>query len=299
MTFPQKLLDTALRIPPHILNDAAAVERQAGGDALDVRLKRIISRIKAEAVELDSGQVDYARLKHSPVYQDYRQTAALLPEYDLQSLVHREQRLAFWLNLYNALVIDGIIHYGIQRTVNEVTGFFRRAAYAVGGYRFNLDDIEHGILRANAGHPFIPGPQFGPHDPRRRYALDQPDIRVHFALVCGAVSCPPVNFYDAEKIDAQLDMAARNFLSQTVEIDREGSSIRLSRLLQWYAEDFGAGAWAKVGVGDRRPLLRAIAPYLVEEQRVFLEAAPGNLKVRFNPYNWGLNTLQAAGEGTR
>jgi hypothetical protein len=52
-----------------------------------------------------------------------------------------------------------------------------------------------------AGHPFIPGPQFGKNDPRRAFTLARTDFRTHFALVCGAESCPPINFYDAENLD--------------------------------------------------------------------------------------------------
>ena len=47
-----------------------------------------------------------------------------------------------------------VIAYSVSASINEVSGAFIRAAYVVGGHRFSLDDIEHGILRANAGHPF-------------------------------------------------------------------------------------------------------------------------------------------------
>ncbi len=217
---------------------------------------------------------------------------ALLPGFDLQTLTGREQKLAFWLNLYNALVIDGIIHYGVRNTVNEVSGFFSRAAYHIGGYRFSLDDIEHGILRANAGHPAIPGPQFGRHDPRLQFALERLDIRIHFALVCGAVSCPPINFYDAEAIDSQLDLAARNFLNQTVVVDPSQGIVELSKILRWYGADFGASRWVKMGVGDKTPLLQAVKPFLSNgETRALLEALPPTMTIRFKAYDWALNAV--------
>jgi hypothetical protein len=291
-TFPQKVFDTVLGIRPDILNDVTSPAAYPDHEPLDILLKKCATQIKTQAVDAATGKIDYVQLKGSDAYRDYRQMTALLPGFKLENLVQREQKMAFWLNLYNALVIDGIIHYGIRTTVKEMTGFFRRVAYYVGGYRFNLDDIEHGILRANAGHPVIPGSQFGQNDPRRQFALDHIDYRIHFALVCGAESCPPINFYDAGKIDAQLDLASQNFLEQHVEIDPQRRIIRLSKLLQWYSDDFGASAWVKLGIGDKARLLQTIKPHIVDdEKRANIEAASRSMKIHFKPYKWALNTL--------
>lgn len=290
-TLWQKLFDTVMKITPDILNTTGAAA-QPDSEPPDILLKKLASRIKVEAINATAGTVDYVHLKDSDVYREYRRMTAHLPGYDLQTLVGRERKLAFWLNLYNALVIDGIIHYGVRDTVNEVSGFFSRAAYHIGGYRFSLDDIEHGILRANAGHPAIPGPQFGRHDPRLQFALERLDMRIHFALVCGAASCPPINFYDAEAIDAQLDLAAKNFLNQTVIVDPTQGAVELSKILQWYGTDFGAGRWVKLGIGDKMPLLRAVTPFILhDETRAFLDAAPQKVTIRFRPYSWSLNAV--------
>ena len=288
-TVPQKLFDTLLRIKAEVLNDDSFAGPRSD-ESVATQLKRHTHQIKAEAIDSISGQVDYAHLRDSAVYREYRVLSARLPTFALDSLTTREEKLAFWVNLYNALIIDGIIHFGVRQTVMEDAGFFRRVAYNVGGFRFSADDIEHGILRANAGHPAIPGPQFVQHDPRRRFALRQIDFRIHFALVCGAKSCPPVNFYDAAQIDAQLDLAAKNFLNQDVEIDPDRQIISLSKLLLWYSGDFGASAWVKIGLGDKSPLLRAIAPYLIDDSvRTFIETYADTLKVRFKTYDWALN----------
>ena len=285
-----RLFDALLRINADVLNDSSAAIAHTANGTVAAQLKKHTHQIKAEAINPITGQVDYARLRDSPVYREYRRLTARLPDFALDRLTTHEEKLAFWLNLYNALIIDGVIHLGIRQTVREDAGFFRRVAYNVGGFRFSADDIEHGILRANAGHPIIPGPQFGKHDPRRRFALEQIDFRIHFALVCGAKSCPPVNFYDADRLDSQLDLAARNFLNQDIEIDPDRRIIRLSRLLQWYSGDFGAGAWVKWGLGEKSPLLRAISSYLIEDSvRTFIETNTGTLKVRFKAYDWALN----------
>jgi hypothetical protein len=290
-TVPQRLFDALLRIKSEVLNDDSFAVTQSDASVV-IQLKKHTHQIKAEAINPITGQVDYARLRDSTAYREYRSLTGQLPAFALDHLTTREEELAFWLNLYNALIIDGIIHFGIRETVQEDAGFFRRVAYNVGGFRFSADDIEHGILRANAGHPVIPGPQFGKHDPRRRFALEQADFRIHFALVCGAKSCPPVNFYDADYIDSQLDLAARNFLSQDIEIDPDRQIIGLSRLLQWSSSDFGAGAWVKWGSGDKSPLLKAIAPYLIDDTvRAFIVEHAHTAKVRFKDYDWGLNSF--------
>lgn len=288
-TVPQRLFDALLRINGEVLNNDSFAVIQPD-TSVAVQLKKQTHQLKAEAIDPIMGQVDYARLRVSTAYREYRSLTAQLPTFALDRLTTREEKLAFWLNLYNALIIDGIIRFGIRKTVREDAGFFRRVAYNVGGFRFSADDIEHGVLRANAGHPVIPGPQFGQHDPRRRFSLEPTDFRIHFALVCGAKSCPPVNFYDAEHVDSQLDRAARNFLNQEVEVDPDRQIIGLSRLLQWYSGDFGAGVWVKLGLGDKSPLLRAIAPYVIDDSvRIFIETYADTLKVRFKAYDWTLN----------
>lgn len=290
-TLPQLIADWLLGIHAEVLNPPVpGATASLSEQRLDVLLKQHTARIKAEAIDAATSQVDYTYLKNSDAYREYRQLTASLPAFDLATLASREQKLAFWLNLYNALVIDGIIHYGIRKTANEIPGFFRRAAYQVGDYRFCLDDIEHGILRANAGHIIIPGPQFTLNDPRCSFVLDQADFRIHFALVCGAASCPPVRFYDPPKIDAQLDLAARNFVGQEMEVEADRQTVRLSKLLQWYGEDFGAGRWMKMGIGNRRHLLETLKPYMPGEA---LNEIAGfrRLRVYFKPYDWSLNAV--------
>jgi len=291
-TLPLQFYDAVLGInAKSVLNKVAPQTSQSRNTNLDVELRQCSAQIKAEAIDPQSGKVHYVQLKDSQAYRAYRQLSTLLPAFDLRTLETANRQKAFWLNLYNTLTIDGIIHYGLQRSVREKRGFFRRAAYHIGGYRFCLDDIEHGILRANAGHPFIPGPQFGPTDPRRQFSLNVIDWRIHFALVCGAVSCPPINFYDADKIDAQLDLATQSVLDQSVELDRQRCLVSLSKLMQWYGHDFGAGDWLKFGLGDRSVLLDVITTLIAnDETRAFLQSNRDKLTIRFKPYNWTLNT---------
>lgn len=248
-------------------------------------LRRIINALKAEAYDTVHGRVDYARLRASPTYAEYCRCARRLQSFDPVTLGSREERLAFWINLYNALIVDAVIQFEVKRSVNEAPGFFWRAAYNIGGQRYCAFDIEYGILRANAPHPAIPGAHFGASDPRR-HSLQRLDPRIHFALVCAARSCPPIAVYDATRIDDQLEIAARTFINNGgAEIDRASGEVRLSQLFQWYAQDFGARPF---GFGDKRPLLEFIAAYLPDERdREYV--LQGKLTVRFQPYDWSLN----------
>lgn len=158
-------------MPGAVLNDQPeAAEIPAGVEGAE-RLRQVANRLKAEAFDPGSGRMDYVRLADSEPYRHYRRLAAGLRTFDPNVLHGQDERMAFWLNLYNALMVDAVIRFGVRTSVNEVRGLFWRAAYQIGGLRFSLNDIEHGILRADAGHPAIPGAHFAAGDPPRRLSL--------------------------------------------------------------------------------------------------------------------------------
>ncbi len=275
-------------IPPDfVLNSGSEPGGTMASQLVAADLRRIVNTLKAEAYDTAHGRVDYARLCISPAYAEYCQCARRLQSFDPAALDSQAERLAFWINLYNALIVDAVIQFEVKRSVNESPGFFWRAAYHIGGQRYGAFDIEYGLLRANAAHPAIPGPHFGLRDPRRRYSLERLDPHVHFALVCAARSCPPIAVYDAAHIDQQLDLVARTFINNgEVEINRAAGKVWLSQIFRWYAPDFGGHP---LGLGDKRPLLEFIAPYLTNEvDREYL--LHGNPTVRYQPYDWSLNS---------
>lgn len=257
------------------------------------RLAELLGHLRARAASRLPDDLDYGEAAGSEAYLAYRRSVAEMRSFDPGSLASREDQLAFWINLYNGLIVDAVIQWKVQRTVRDVPGFFWRAAYNVGGLRYSANDIENGILRANASHPAVPGAPFRAADPRRAFSMSRLDPRVHFALVCASRSCPPVAVYTPDRIDGQLDQATRSFIrGGGVEIDAVRARIRLSRLFQWYAGDFGA-KW--LAMGDRQPLLRFIAGYLdpVDAQLVL---ARRQWVVTFTRYDWSLNGLWAGRE---
>ena len=167
-------------------------------------------------------------------------------------------------------------------------GTFERVAYMIGGLRYSLDDIEHGILRANRGHIAIPGVRFSSNDLRCEYLLDVFDPRIHFTLVCGSTSCPPIGIYQAENLDLQMEIAAKNFINNGgVVLNKAEMTVSLSKIFQWYSQDFGGG-W--MGFGSKTPVLHYISQFLIDEDDAqFLINHAENLKVTYQPYDWSLN----------
>ncbi len=279
-------LNTLLGTREHeVLNDLPPPPVAVDGVTLAAELKRAVNRFKAMAMDEEGRQVAYQRLRNNPDYLAYRaELTPLLQGFDPASLPDRQTRLAFWINLYNVLVIDAVITFEVTTSVAEQwagLSFFRAAAYRIGGQRCSLDDIEHGILRANRGHPFIPGPQFADNDPRLTWIIDPPDYRIHFALNCASRSCPPIGVYSAEQIEQQLDLALRNFVAADVTIDPDRAEIHLSRIFDWYRDDFG-------GPNGIIQLLRQALPD--DERRAWLmQARRGRLVYR--PYDWTLNII--------
>jgi hypothetical protein len=162
---------------------------------------------------------------------------ARLTEDDLaRDLPDDPTRIATWVNLYNAAT---------QRLVDadpaayaRRTRFFRQSALVVAGRMLTLDTLEHGLLRRSRpkiGLGYLPNPLAGRFE--RRFRVARPDPRVHFALNCAAASCPPIAAYDADRLDAQLDLATRAYLGATVR--RDGETLIVSRIFRWFPGDFG------------------------------------------------------------
>ena len=187
-------------------------------------------------------------------------------------------RTAFWINLYNALLRHALARYGLGGDLRWHPWIFFAAAYEVGGRRYTLHTIEHGLLRGNRPGPPLPVRPLRPGDPRLASAPGVFDARVHFALNCGARSCPPVRAYAADDLEARLDVATRAYLAQETAVDWGARVITLPRLCRLYRADFGGVA----GVFD---LLR---DHHDEGARIDRERAA--LTVAWGAYDWSLTT---------
>ena len=261
-----------------------------GGQAGDVyeteelvpKLKETMNIMRGAFFDRERGRVAYEDIKFSDIYKKYVLLSFSLKDFKLTSLTSVKEKTAFWINLYNVLVIHGVIELGIRDSVNEVRNFFRRIRYTIDGREFTPDDIEHGILRSNRTPPYTPFRVFGKKDSRLEYSLEDIDPRIHFALVCASSSCPPIDVYTGDGLDKELDLSARTFINGGgVILDREHNIIRLSKIFDWYDRDFGSSDEEKI---------RFIIPYVyAEDEREYLQQHAGDIVIRYQKYDWRLN----------
>ncbi len=243
-------------------------------------------RLRAASVSADGLAVSYESVAAHPAYMQYRAVGQELTAFDPRSLSNRDARLAFWINVYNALSIEAVLAFGLRSSIREVPGFFRRAAYRIGGQRFSSELIEHGILRGN--RPPLPRLErpIEQGDPRLTLCVEPPDPRIHFALNCAARSCPPLRVYNANAIEQDLNAAAIAFVRSGGVIIEDGQ-VKVSAILLYYADDFGGTA------GVATWLCRYVET--AREQQTVIEAFERGLEV-YEPYDWALNRVAPAAE---
>jgi hypothetical protein len=250
--------------------------------SIDIALTLATADLKARFIDPEKGVVRYRAIRSSEAFEQYKDLTKGLRLFDLRSLRERNRRLAFWINIYNSAVIHGVIELGIEKSVKEVSGFFDRVTYEIGGFHFSLNEMEHGILRGNRRHPYRFLKPFRKKDPRMEVTVTPLDPRIHFALVCGARSCPPIGFYEADQIDFQLQLAAESFInSPQVKIFPEEGAIFISRIFKWYKIDFGGSDGASIDF-----LLKLLDE---GEKKTFLQQNRDKIRVRYQPYDWNLN----------
>ena len=169
----------------------------------------------------------------------------------------RDERLAYWINAYNAFTVKLILDNWPVESIKDIAGGipFVNTAWDVKfieieGETYDLNNIEHGIIRKEFNEP-----------------------RIHFAVNCAAVSCPKLRneAYTAEKLDSQLDDQARDFINGPKN-DISDSKAKLSRLFKWYSGDFTEEMTVEEYVNQ------------------YSETKIGNeVEVEFKEYDWLLN----------
>ena len=289
--------------PPAALNARRRFRgpaRDAREVAADLRLR--ILKLHDAFLSENGSFVDYAAMRDSDAFREYLRAAESLQTVSLQALT-KDEKTAFFVNLYNALVVHVTVVAGPPH--NGITGFFDRLsyfdrhAYEVEGVMYTCDDIEHGCLRGNqpsaasigaiVGFPKLSrGPFANPNDPRRRNAIVPFDPRVHFALNCGAKSCPPIRLYDGDNLETQLAAAAAAFVESETSVGEfglDGVVVNASKIVgDWYKWDFGLDDAARVA---------ALAAYAGEETPLGLElkraAQTPGVVIATREYDWDLN----------
>jgi len=182
----------------------------------------------------------------------------------LENLNSNAKKNAFWINIYNAFF--QIIR---QATDIDKSKVYTTRTICIAGVFFSLDDIEHGILRRYRYKKSLGYlPNLWASKSIKKLAVSAVDYRIHFALNCGAISCPPIRFYVLSELENQLNLATQSFLKQETDIDPISKTVHVTRLFLWFLGDFGGRK------GIRR---------ILNEQ---LNFNSNGYKLIFKPYNW-------------
>lgn len=257
----------------------------------DIRSK--ILAIKSNYMNDDGSFVRYKEVQSSSAFQEYKTLIQQLKHVDLVALTDPERK-SFLINLYNSLIIHALVDDLLDAKGGTLARLklYASASYDIGGVFFSLNDIENGLLRCNrkSAVPLTYLPFSDAADPRRRCMVSSCDPRIHFALNCGAVSCPPISAYscDQKSLDGELEMATQGFLDGSVDLDAERKVVRLSMLFSWYRQDFGATdeqvlAWIRSHASPE--LRRKMEAF---DELVGLEA---KVAIEYSPYNWDVNSI--------
>ena len=209
----------------------------------------------------DGWTVDYGAVRKSPEFIDYVATLAATDP----STLERDEQLAFWVNTYNANVLAIVAAHTVSSIV-EIPKVFTGLKVAAGGESLTLDEIEHAKVR-----------RFG-------------DFRIHHALNCASVGCPPLRAYEATGLDEQFDSNGRRYLANEQRGARlDGDRVQLSMVFRWFAGDF-----APVG---QMPSARGTLISSIRPARVLPAARrhlPGALQearsIGFIPWDWTMNS---------
>tara|TARA_R110000868_G_scaffold28241_21_gene106216 strand:- start:3570 stop:4274 length:705 start_codon:yes stop_codon:yes gene_type:complete len=196
----------------------------------------------------DEGNVNYKTIKTNPEsLNSYIQNVSKsIPDESWS----KNETLAYWINAYNALTIDLILRNYPIKSIKDIKKPWQQRLWKLGEKWYNLDDIEHQILRK----------------------MDEP--RIHFAIVCASVSCPKLlnEAYSADKLEHQLTKATRDFLSDHSKNSISEKSLELSKIFKWFSSDFTKSS-------SLINFLNLYSDIQISE----------NATIKFKDYNWKLN----------
>ena len=219
-----------------------------------------------------SGLVNYTALQKDPAdLEAYVAELGAVTPASFKAWDESEQ-IAFLLNAYNALTLESIIeHKPLKSSIRDILGVWKLNRHQVAGEAMTLDHLEHGIMRKDYNEP-----------------------RIHAALVCAAISCPPLRRepYVGSRLDGQLDDQVRLWLGspQGLVIDPGTGTVAISAIFQWFAEDWNASYSTDSGYGrhtKQRPVLHFISGYISPADQAYLRKGDYNLTTL--NYDWSLN----------
>ena len=159
-------------------------------------------------------------------------------------LTNDAQKLAFWINIYNAYI--QVILAEHPEYYDDRGTFFSKEQINIAGETIAFSKIEHGIIRKSQwelGLGYFR--KVFPDKFERKLRVRKRDYRIHFALNCGAKDCPPVAIYSPNRIEEQLKKGTETYLKRTSEYDANSKEVAVTSLFSWFRGDFGGKSGIK------------------------------------------------------
>jgi hypothetical protein len=184
----------------------------------------------------------------------------------IEGLSNDAAKKVFWMNLYN-----GWYQLGASQLNEKIKDIYTDRFIPFSDFSMSLDDIEHGVLRRYRWKYSLGYfPQFFPSQRIKRMAVSKIDYRIHFALNCGAKSCPPITIYKIDNVNEQLDKSTSRFIISETGIDEKDRVIYTSKILSWFKGDFRTA-------GGVKSFLSSI-----------LSKDLSGYKIKYKEYNWSI-----------
>ncbi|KAI4373170.1 hypothetical protein MLD38_011328 [Melastoma candidum] len=249
---------------------------------IGTRMTKIMSAILESYASDDRRHLDYAAISKSEEFRRYVNLSEELHRVDLFEL-SPEERMAFFLNLHNAMVIHAVIMVGLPEGIVDRRSFNSDFLYVVGGYPYSTGTINNGILRNNRRPPYSLIKPFGNNDQRLELVVPKVNPLVHFGLCNGTRSSPTVRFFSPQGVEAELRCAAREFLQNGgMEVDLDKRTVKLTRIIKWFSVDFG----------HDKEILRWVLIYLDATRAGLLThllSDGGPINIAYQKYDWSVN----------
>ncbi|ESW27993.1 hypothetical protein PHAVU_003G250200 [Phaseolus vulgaris] len=221
--------------------------------------------------------------------KNFRSLICQLEDVDPGKLKH-EERLAFWINIHNALVMHAFLAYGIpQNNVKRVL-LLLKAAYNVGGHTVSADTIQNAILGCQMPRPgqwlrlfFSLRTKFKAGDGRQAYGIEHPEPLLHFALCSGNHSDPAVRVYTPKRVVQELEAAKEEYIRATFGV-RKDKKILLPKLVESFCKDSGlcsAGTLEMIQKSLPESLRKSVKKYDLAKSKKSIEWIPHNFTFRY------------------
>ncbi len=221
---------------------------------------------------VSDGWVDYVKLKDDARLKEY---TAALEKIDPDTIKNADLRLAFWINVYNAFTLEIISENYPVESINDLhkgglilgqilgTTIWDYEFIEINGEKLSLNNVEHDIIRVEFNEP-----------------------RIHFALVCAAISCPLLRSeaYEGYKLNEQLNYEAYKFFRDKERnyFDAATKTAHLSKIIDWFEEDFGE---------NDQDIIKYVAKFAPVEYQESMLNETDKWEIDYLSYDWTLNDI--------